>query len=126
MPTKNAPLAIALDHVTIVSDRICALRDFFCDVVGLADGPRPPFAVDGHRIYADGHPAIHLIDATVAAGSGRVTPRIDHFALRVHGDCQWEALLARVRRSRLPYATSVGPLAAERQLFVTAVDHNRA
>ena len=109
---------ITLDHVTIVSDRIDLLNRFFCEVAGLSEGPRPPFGVAGHWIYADGRPVVHLIEQTVPAGTGRVAPRIDHVAFRVPDQVQWQALLARVQAGSWQYACSQVPLVAEQQLFV--------
>jgi catechol 2,3-dioxygenase-like lactoylglutathione lyase family enzyme len=116
MPTNTAP--IDLDHVTIVTDRLQATRDVLVNVIGLEDGHRPPFGVDGHWIYANNRPAIHLVAATVPAGRGRVTPRIDHVAFRVRDAAAWDALVARVRQGGLRFATADVPQAGERQLFV--------
>jgi AraC-like DNA-binding protein len=34
----------------------------FCAILGLSEGPRPPFSVNGQWLYANGHPVIHLIE----------------------------------------------------------------
>lgn len=40
------------------------LRDFYCDVVGLAAGFRPPFASAGYWLYAGESDVLHLTEST--------------------------------------------------------------
>jgi catechol 2,3-dioxygenase-like lactoylglutathione lyase family enzyme len=107
-----------LDHATIVTGDLEATLRFFCKVVGLDAGPRPPFAVRGHWLYADGQPIIHLVDATVPASAGRVSPRIDHIALRTDRGAEWAQLVERLRLNDIPYELTKEPRAGELQLFV--------
>jgi catechol 2,3-dioxygenase-like lactoylglutathione lyase family enzyme len=107
-----------LDHATIVTPDLDAARQFFVDIAGLTDGARPPFSVDGHWLYADGRPVIHLVDSTLPGHAGRATPRIDHIAFRLDGGSEWQALLARLKAARVPYQTADVPLSGEVQLFV--------
>lgn len=111
-----------LDHATIVTADLDAARRFFVDVVGLTQGARPPFSIDGYWLYANGRPLIHLIDATVAAQVGRVAPRIDHIAFRLESADEWQALLQRLHATDTPYQLAevpqMGPQQAELQLFV--------
>ncbi|BFG72388.1 VOC family protein [Paraburkholderia terrae] len=107
-----------LDHATIVTPDLDATRRFFVDVVGLEEGARPPFGVDGYWLYADGRPVIHLVDSTLPGHSGRVTPRIDHIAFRLDDDTQWQVLLARLEKAGVAYQTADVPLSGEVQLFV--------
>ncbi|AJZ60798.1 glyoxalase/Bleomycin resistance /Dioxygenase superfamily protein [Paraburkholderia fungorum] len=111
-----------LDHATIVTADLDAARRFFVDVVGLTQGARPPFSIDGYWLYANGRPLIHLIDATVAAQVGRVAPRIDHIAFRLESADEWQALLKRLHATDTPYQLAevpqMGPQQAELQLFV--------
>lgn len=111
-----------LDHATIVTADLDAARRFFVDVVGLTQGARPPFSIDGYWLYANGRPLVHLIDATVAAQVGRVAPRIDHIAFRLESADEWQALSQRLRATDTPYQLAevpqMGPQQAELQLFV--------
>ena len=112
-----------LDHVTLVTPDLEGACRFFCDIVGLSDGPRPPFRVDGHWLYANGRPVIHLVDATVPArlpnaSSALVAPRIDHVAFRVAPGEAWPALVERLAAHRVPYQVAEVPASAEVQLFV--------
>jgi catechol 2,3-dioxygenase-like lactoylglutathione lyase family enzyme len=107
-----------LDHATIVTADLEAARSFLCSIVGLSEGPRPPFGIDGHWLYADGQPAVHLIEAPDATSARQTSPRIDHVGLRVNTAHEWSALLERMRLSGVPYHLSEVPLMGERQLFV--------
>ena len=129
-----------LDHATIVTAELDTARRFFVDVVGLTEGARPPFSVDGYWLYANGRAVIHLIEATVPAGAGRVAPRIDHIAFRLDSAAEWQALLGRLHAAGVDYQSAqvpqMGPQQAECQLFValapgvvvefvTALEHAR-
>ncbi|RAS37803.1 VOC family protein [Paraburkholderia bryophila] len=112
-----------LDHATIVTADLDTARRFFVDVVGLVEGARPPFSVDGYWLYANaGRPLIHLIDATVPAVTGRAAPRIDHIAFRLENAVEWQALLGRLEATGVDYQRAqvppMGPQPAEVQLFV--------
>ena len=113
-----------LDHVTIVTPECDAARRFFVDVAGMTPGPRPPFGFEGHWLYLDGAPVVHLI-----AGPSRPSTRtsehpascIDHLALRVRTESEWQALLARLRTSDTPFRLAEIPMLQEWQLFVQPV-----
>ena len=84
-----------LDHVTIVANDCRRLRDFFVEVAGMQDGPRPPFAVAGHWLYLGHKAVLHLIERPSPSGAPVVqsresAARIDHLALRVDSAAQWE------------------------------------
>jgi catechol 2,3-dioxygenase-like lactoylglutathione lyase family enzyme len=105
-----------LDHATIVTGDLESALRFLCSIVGLCEGPRPPFGAKGHWLYANGQPVIHLIGAS-SAESG--SPRIDHVGLRVGTAQEWSALLDRMRCSGIPFELSEVPLSGECQLFIT-------
>ena len=111
-----------LDHATIVTADLETARRFFVDVAGLTQGARPPFSVDGYWLYADGHPVVHLVEATAPGPSQRTAPRIDHIAFRLESAAEWHALLARLRATGVDYQTAqvppMGPQEAAMQVFV--------
>jgi catechol 2,3-dioxygenase-like lactoylglutathione lyase family enzyme len=107
-----------LDHATIVTGDLEGARRFLCSVVGLSEGPRPPFGVSGYWLYANGQPVIHLIEAAAASSGKPVPPRIDHIGLRLNSLQEWSQSLDRIRLSGVHYGLNEVPLAGERQLFV--------
>jgi catechol 2,3-dioxygenase-like lactoylglutathione lyase family enzyme len=107
-----------LDHATIVTRDLEGARRFLCGIVGLSDGPRPPFRVAGYWLYADGRPVIHLVEAALPALEGKACARIDHIALRVDNAAQWTSLVDRMHANGIRYELAEVPLASQLQLFV--------
>jgi len=113
-----------LDHVTIVTPDCEAARCFFVDIAGMTPGPRPPFGFDGHWLYLDGAPVVHLIASTARPSMRAGDPAascIDHLALRVRTQAEWRALLDRLRIADTPFRLAEIPLVQEWQLFVQPV-----
>jgi len=63
------PPAVTLDHATIFTENLESARRFLCAIVGLSEGPHPPFSVSGHWLYANGQPVIHLIGEPIASSA---------------------------------------------------------
>lgn len=113
-----------LDHLLIVADDMVAMRDFFVDVIGLTDGPRPPFLFPGHWLHSEGIALIHLVErddapkraaylgATPAPGGGA----IDHLAL-TGGD--FAATRDRLEGLGVAHAIRRVPAEGQLQIFVT-------
>ena len=61
----------ALDHYNLRAARplLDRLRDFYCDVVGLTVGERPPFRRFGYWLYAGGRPVLLLGEAGAGEAS---------------------------------------------------------
>ena len=92
------------------------LREFYCDVVGLTVGIRPPSEVHGYWLYAGEQPVLHLSEAS--AGDVRATDTVttfDHVAFNCTDLAEFEGRLARLgikyRMNRVPQTNAV-------QLFV--------
>ena len=51
-----------LDHINLKAPRdlLDQLREFYCDVVGLSVGDRPPFSEFGYWLYAGKQAVVHL------------------------------------------------------------------
>lgn len=72
------------------------LRSFYCDVVGLAVGNRPPFASHGYWLYAGNHDVLHLTEC--APGEARPPgggSTFDHAAFSCRGRAEYERVLDR-------------------------------
>ena len=72
-----------LNHLLVVADDLQAMRRFFVQVIGLEDGPRPPFPFPGHWLYSEGAALIHLAQASAEPGDRRGDSAgvIDHLAI---------------------------------------------
>lgn len=77
-----------LDHYTIRvrPEDLAAIRQFYVEVLGLAEGARPGFSFPGHWLYCGGLPVVHLA-GTVADGelAPTGTGRLDHVAFHATG-----------------------------------------
>jgi catechol 2,3-dioxygenase-like lactoylglutathione lyase family enzyme len=50
-----------IDHYAIRTEKLEETRDFYVDIVGLKEGPRPKFGFAGHWLYCGYTALIHLI-----------------------------------------------------------------
>lgn len=53
--------ATAMNHFTILTDDVPATVDFYRELLGLTDGPRPPLNFPGAWLYAGGAPILHVV-----------------------------------------------------------------
>ena len=53
--------ATGMNHFTVLTDDVPATVAFYCDVLGLTDGPRPPLGFDGAWLYADKQAVLHVV-----------------------------------------------------------------
>jgi catechol 2,3-dioxygenase-like lactoylglutathione lyase family enzyme len=74
----------SLDHVNIRTHNLEQLVRFYEDVVGLAQGERPPLGFPGAWIYAGGRAVLHLVGVEEQpAPQGAL--RLEHFAFKADG-----------------------------------------
>ena len=50
-----------VDHYSIRTEELERSRDFYAQVIGLREGPRPPFDFPGYWLYAGEHAIVHLM-----------------------------------------------------------------
>jgi glyoxylase I family protein len=96
---------------------LAVLRDFYCNVVGLTLGPRPPFRSSGFWLYADGAAILHLTAAPESGSLPDVPNRhsaADHIAFRCS---DFEATVERLRQHGVAYFVDSVPLVNETQIF---------
>ena len=66
-----------MNHFNILSADLAATEHFYCDLLGLRKGERPPLKFDGLWLYAGGEPILHVNEARVPEAAQGV---IDHIA----------------------------------------------
>ena len=114
-----------LDHFLVLTDDIDATRDFYCDVLGLRPGERPPLPFPGHWLYVDGAPCVHVAEraayaahaetlGVTASPRAEATGPVDHIAFT--GD-DYEGLAAALERHGVEAVRNAIPAAGLRQLF---------
>lgn len=109
----------SLHHFNIRASHaeLLILCDFYCNVIGLTLGPRPPFRSSGFWLYADGVPILHLTVASASEFLPEVPDRrsaADHIAFRCS---DLEAMVARLRERGVVHSVDRVPLVDEVQIF---------
>ena len=81
-----------MNHFTILTDDVSATVAFYRDLLGLVDGPRPPFDFPGAWLYAGERPILHVVGGRNA---DELRPGvIDHMAFSAEDLSDTLALLA--------------------------------
>ena len=115
----------AIQHVLVLTDDIDATRDFYRDVVGLEQGPRPPLEFPGYWLYAQGTPCVHVAGRAIfsahAVTMGLATSEVmhgsgvvDHVAFNAD---DYDELLATLERHGIEAVANTVPEIGMRQLF---------
>lgn len=121
-PTQTSPAPgvtlAGLDHYTVnggVED-IDGLRDFYRDVLGLAEGPRPDFDFPGYWMYCAGQAIVHIVGLKDQTRMASVpTGAMDHISLRISG---FSPMRAHLDRLGTPYEWRMVPGGRLAQIFV--------
>lgn len=108
----------SLNHINISADRatLDALKNFYCDVLGLMEGHRPPFSRFGYWLYAGELALVHLVESR--AGEARemgAMNTFDHFAFDYTDRAAMEAKLI---AQGVAFETAHVPATRQVQLFV--------
>ena len=108
-----------LDHVNIRTARLPEMTAFYGEVLGLREGPRPPFEIGGAWLYCGQRAAVHLVE--VSRRPRAEEPAIEHFAFRATG---LRAFLDRLVARAINHEISVVPEWELRQVFLRDPDGN--
>lgn len=89
-----------LEHVNIRTADVATMTDWYCSILGMINGERPPFDVPGAWLYVGEHPVVHLVgeDAEPEARD----PKIEHFAFSATG---LEDMIGRLRDRDIEFDT---------------------
>jgi catechol 2,3-dioxygenase-like lactoylglutathione lyase family enzyme len=106
-----------LDHYNVSTRRLKETVQFYEDVLGFVNGPRPAFNFPGAWLYSGGRPVVHLNDISQTerrqpADSGV----IDHVAFGCRG---FEAMKQHLTRKGVPYRVNQVPGSASWQIFLS-------
>lgn len=115
-----------MEHFLVMTHDVDATRDFYRDVLGFGEGPRPDLGFLGHWLYLDGIACIHIADwTTYTAHSNRLgipvtrpapgTGALDHVAF--NGD-NYEELRGRLQANGLAFHPHDSPAIGLRQIFL--------
>lgn len=104
----------AIHHVNIRAPArdIANLRQFYCEIVGLREGWRPPFQSRGHWLYAGVQPIVHLVEGE--DGSGKASRGVDHVAFRC---ADLAPVIERLRGRGIDFQLNQVPSLGDQQLL---------
>jgi catechol 2,3-dioxygenase-like lactoylglutathione lyase family enzyme len=117
-----------MQHYMVLSKDLEKTRQFYCDVLGLRTGPRPPFDFEGLWIYVGDVAVVHVAAQASYAETGRLTDgvtarhgsgSVDHIAFSATG---YDDLVASFRRHGVTFRATQVPGSDLRQLFVLDPD----
>ena len=105
------------DHYNLRAARplLEVLREFYCDVVGLTVGDRPPFRRFGYWLYAGDRPVLHLSEAN--ADETRSTAATTTFAHAAFDCTDRAAFEKRLDARGIRYRVAQVPITNQVQLF---------
>ncbi|MFT4257183.1 MAG: VOC family protein [Pseudoxanthomonas sp.] len=109
---------IGLDHINLRAPRelLETLRRFYIEVVGLEQGPRPPFRSHGFWLHAGGRDVLHLTETRPGeVRNTGIDTTFDHVAFTC---IDADATEARLRRHGIDYTVDDVPLTAQKQFFL--------
>jgi catechol-2,3-dioxygenase len=110
--------ATGLSHFNLRAPRelMERLRSFYCEVVGLSPGERPPFESFGYWLYAGEQAVLHLSETRPGESCDPgVTTTFDHAAFSCTGRADFECKLVKLG---IAYATARVPGTSQVQLFI--------
>jgi catechol 2,3-dioxygenase-like lactoylglutathione lyase family enzyme len=114
----------ALQHYTIEPSNLEATKDFYCDVLGLENGDRPPLGFPGYWLYSGGVATVHLLgdrqprEGIVVRGTKKKfedTGRVDHNAFAA---TDIESVRARLKAKNVKFREQIVPRTGAAQIFL--------
>jgi len=115
-----------LEHYLVLTADIDGTRDFYCQVLGMREGPRPPLGFPGYWLYLGDTAVIHIAEwqtytehsatrdilvSTPAAGTGA----LDHIAFNAS---DYDEFLANLERAGVQEHRNIANANGLRQVFL--------
>ena len=113
-----------LQHYTIEPSDLEKTKDFYCDVLGLENGNRPPLDFPGYWLYSGGIATVHLMgtrkprDGIVVRGTEKKyddTGRLDHIAFAA---TDVDGVRKRLQSRNVKFRESIVPRTGDTQFFL--------
>ena len=117
-------MILSINHIQLVAEKelVLKLRDFYCDVIGLTEGFRPPFERFGFWLYINDKDVLHLITPKEGDGRSPQKSSFDHVAFKT-GD--YDGVLKKLRALNIPFEEKPIPGMAAHQIFLRDPAGNR-
>jgi catechol 2,3-dioxygenase-like lactoylglutathione lyase family enzyme len=113
-----------LQHYTIEPADLERTKEFYCDVLGLENGDRPPLDFPGYWLYSGGVATVHLMgtrkprEGIVVRGTEKKyedTGRLDHIAFAA---TDVEGVRNRLQSRNVKFRESIVPRSGDTQFFL--------
>jgi catechol 2,3-dioxygenase-like lactoylglutathione lyase family enzyme len=105
-----------LDHYNVSTRKLAETVRFYEDVLGLVNGPRPPFDFPGAWLYSEGHPVLHLNDISPTDKQQRPDSGvIDHVAFGSRG---FDAMKQHLSSKGIQFRVNQVPNSRRWQIFL--------
>ena len=104
------------DHINIRTANLDAMIAWYCDILGLQNGPRPDFRFPGAWLYLNETAVVHLVGVKVPPAVGSDLA-LEHVAFRARG---MTGFLAKLDAAGIDYRLS--PLEAAQTVQVNISD----
>jgi catechol 2,3-dioxygenase-like lactoylglutathione lyase family enzyme len=110
-------MALTINHFSVRTTDLETTRRFYADVLGLTDGPRPPFAFPGAWMYRGDHgdvanAVVHIIGIDREAPQG-----LDNYHIAFFAD-GLPSMLARLKERNVTFRQRTVPNIGLHQVFV--------
>ena len=113
-----------LQHYTIEPSDLERTKEFYCDVLGLENGDRPPLDFPGYWLYSGGTATVHLMgtrkarEGIVVRGTEKKyedTGRLDHIAFAAS---DVDGVRKRLQSRGVKFRESIVPRTGDTQFFM--------
>ena len=113
-----------LNHYFVRANDLEATKNFYCDVLGLENGDRPPLDFPGYWLYSGGQATVHLMgtrkprEGIVVRGTEQKfddTGRLDHIAFAA---TDVEGVRKRLKEKNVKFRESIVPRTGDTQFFL--------
>jgi catechol 2,3-dioxygenase-like lactoylglutathione lyase family enzyme len=105
-----------LDHYNVSTRKLKETVQFYVEILGFVDGPRPQFDFPGAWLYSAGHAVLHLNDISQTGKQQRPDSGvIDHVAFSSRG---FEAMKQHLTGKGVTYRTNQVPNSTRWQIFL--------
>ena len=117
-------MIISINHIQLVADKelVIKLRDFYCDVVGLAEGFRPAFERFGFWLYIGDKDVVHLITPKESDERSSQKSSFDHVAFKAGG---YQDVLIKLKSLNVLFEEKSIPGMTAHQIFLRDPAGNR-
>ncbi len=117
-------MILSINHIQLVAEKdlVIQLRDFYCNIVGLQEGFRPPFERFGYWLYIGDQDVVHLITPKEGDARSHQKSSYDHVAFKA---TDYEDVLKRLQSLNVPFKEKPIPGISAHQIFLRDPVGNR-